>query len=373
MRVLHMADVHLDRPFVELSRADARAQRAEVRETFGRALDIARERNADLITIGGDLWEDENVVADTRLSVARELEGTGMPVAIVAGNHDPLLPGGNYAQTTWPSNVRLFGRKPEELKIGDASIWGVSWTADGLTADFLDTFRVPKDGRCHLLLIHGTAATNPYFAESSKHCPFNPARATAAGFDAVLSGHLHVASWNDGVVYPGSPEPLGWGETGRHCVAIVDTNPAGTPPQVEFVDINRRRYVRLRIDCSGCESSAEVNDAIRAETDNILEPQRVCLKLELIGRVGAATDVQTSAIRAELAGRFDVIRVENELNRAWDLETLARQPTADGRFVTMLMKRLDETDDARERKVIKLALEAGLSAMRGEGPVLNVD
>lgn len=59
-----MADVHLDRPFVGLARADARARRAEVRETFRKALGIARERSVDVITIGGDLWEDENVVAD---------------------------------------------------------------------------------------------------------------------------------------------------------------------------------------------------------------------------------------------------------------------------------------------------------------------
>jgi len=55
MRILHIADVHLDRPFVELARPDARARRAEVRETFRRALTIAQERDADLITIGGDL------------------------------------------------------------------------------------------------------------------------------------------------------------------------------------------------------------------------------------------------------------------------------------------------------------------------------
>lgn len=356
-----------------LTRADARARRAEVRETFRKALGIARERSVDVITIGGDLWEDENVVADTRLSIARELEQIEVPVALVAGNHDPLLPGGNYLQTRWPENVRLFAGNPEELRIGDVSIWGVSWISDGLTANFLDTFRVPDDGRSHLLLIHGTSVTNPLFAQTGKHCPFDPSAASAAGFDAVLCGHIHAASFANGVVYPGSPEPLGWGETGRHCVAIIDTIAAGTSPQVEFVDINQRRYAALAIDCSGCESSAEVGDAIHAQTDAIAEPQRVCLKLELTGRVGTAVDVQTNSVRMELASRFDVIRVVNNLTRAWDLDTLAQQPTADGRFVATLVERLRETDDAREQKVIELALEAGLSAMRGNGPILNVD
>jgi DNA repair exonuclease SbcCD nuclease subunit len=372
MRILHIADVHLDRPFVDLGTAEARARRAEVRDTFRRALELAEERRVDLITIGGDLWEDENVVADTRLSVARELERTGVPVAIVAGNHDPLLPGGNYLQTQWPDNVRIFGGAPEELAIGDVSVWGVSWTTDRLSAEFLNTFQAPEDGRTHLLLVHGTAVTNPHFAEASRHCPFDPRRAAAAGFDAVLCGHIHAASWSDGVIYPGSPEPLNWSEVGRHCVAIIETGGKGAL-NGELLDINQRRYAFLAVDCSRCESSTEVVERVQLATSELVDPQRVCLKLELTGRVGTEAVVDPDDIRSELVGQFDLVRVVNSVTRAWDLDALKEQPTADGRFVAELVGLRDDAVDARERRVIELALEAGLSAMRGNGPILHVD
>jgi DNA repair protein SbcD/Mre11 len=372
MRILHIADVHLDRPFVDLGVADARARRAEVRETFRRALQIGAERNVDLITIGGDLWEDENVVADTRLSVARELKRAGVPVAIVAGNHDPLIPGGNYPQTPWPDNVRVFTSVPEELAVGPVSIWGVSWTSDRLSAHFLDSFHVPDDGRSHLLLIHGTAVTNPHFADTSSHCPFDPARAAAAGFDAVLCGHIHAASWADGVIYPGSPEPLGWSEVARHCVAIVEIADTGTP-DVELVDINQRQYASVVVGCSGCDSSAEILERIQQAINDLPDPQRLCLKLELRGRVGTAAVIDPGQIHGQFAARFDLVRVVNHATRAWDLDALMEQPTADGRFVATLVERRDRADDPRDRKVVELALEAGLSAMRGDGPILHVD
>ena len=66
MRIAHLADVHLDRPFVALPAAAAETRRDELFDAFGRCLTLARERGADLITIGGDLWEEEHVRADTR-------------------------------------------------------------------------------------------------------------------------------------------------------------------------------------------------------------------------------------------------------------------------------------------------------------------
>jgi DNA repair protein SbcD/Mre11 len=372
MRILHIADVHLDRPFVDLGAADARARRAEVRDTFRRALKLGEEREVDLITIGGDLWEDENVIADTRLSVARALERATVPVAIVAGNHDPLLPGGNYMQTPWSDSVCLFTNTLEELAIGDVSIWGLSWTADRLSASFLDSFHVPDDGRSHLLLIHGTAVTNPHFADTSTHCPFDPARTAAAGFDAVLCGHIHAASWADGVIYPGSPEPLGWGEIGRHCVAIVEVSRKGAL-DVELVDINQRRYESVAVDCSGCDSSAEILERVQAAAREFADPRRVCLKLDLTGRAGTAAVVDPDDVQRELAAQFDLVRVVNRTVPAWNLDALMEQPTADGRFVAALVQQRDNAADERERRVIELALEAGLSSMRGDGPILHVD
>lgn len=211
MRLLHFADVHLDRPFAGLSQEVARRRRRGLREAFDRLTAAAREHEVDLVTIGGDLWEDENVVADTRNSVAYQLKQLGVPVLLACGNHDPLLPGGNYHRTSWPSNVHLFAEdEPSEFKANGVSVWGVSWKGASLDPRFLERFRVPDDGRTHLLLIHGTARDATHAIGGEGYCPFEVQQVARAGFALCLAGHLHAATERQNLLYPGSPEPLGW-------------------------------------------------------------------------------------------------------------------------------------------------------------------
>lgn len=79
----------------------------------------------DLVTIGGDLWEEEHVTADTCNWVAAKLAEVRVPVALICGNHDPLVPGGDHARTVWPANVHLFP-SPDltEFPLDEVSVWG---------------------------------------------------------------------------------------------------------------------------------------------------------------------------------------------------------------------------------------------------------
>ena len=126
MRLLHLADVHLDRPFVGLPIDDARARRRELRATFERCLALARERGADLITVGGDLWEHEHVTPDTLRWVRDRLVATGLPVVLVAGNHDPLSPGGPYDRVEFAEQVCVLPAASAlgEHRLGDLSVGG---------------------------------------------------------------------------------------------------------------------------------------------------------------------------------------------------------------------------------------------------------
>ncbi|HEV2998608.1 MAG TPA: metallophosphoesterase, partial [Solirubrobacteraceae bacterium] len=228
IKLLHLADLHLDRPFVGLPAQDARARRRELREALERCLALAVEHRVDAVTIGGDLWEDEHVTPDTSRWVAHRLGDIDVPVVLVAGNHDPLRPGGPYRRVEWPANVRVLPTDPSPThpglqgqEIGPLTVWGISWGAAPLTAQALRDFAAPRDGRVHVLLLHGTAGGAAF--EESAHCPFTAALVRAGGFQLCLAGHLHAAGVREEiVVYPGSPEPLAWSETGRHTVAIVE-------------------------------------------------------------------------------------------------------------------------------------------------------
>jgi DNA repair exonuclease SbcCD nuclease subunit len=370
MRILHFADVHLDRPFTGLPVERARRQRSELFEAFRRCLALAQERKVDLVTIGGDLWEEEHVLADTRRSVAHELGRLGLPVLIVCGNHDPLRPGGSYLRTPWPDNVTIADRgRLREHTYGDVSVWAVSWGASGdLSERMLETVELNGSERTHLLLVHGTAQGAAFCSEA--YFPFAPEAVADAGFALCLAGHVHRATTLDRVVYPGSPEPLGWGENGRHCAAVVECG--GGSATVELVDINRTRYETRTLDCSGCASSAELDERVRAALDDE-DPEPLFVRLRLSGEVSADCTIDVQRVAAKHGIRYGALVVEDATEPLLDVESRAQRKGLDGLFVRKLRERLAIASGDAERRQIELALEAGLRAIEGREVILRVD
>ncbi len=371
-KILHLADLHLDRPFVGLPAQDARARRRELREALERCLALAVEHRVDAVTIGGDLWEDEHVTPDTSRWVAHRLGSVRVPVVLVAGNHDPLRPGGPHRRVEWPHNVRILPAQEglQRHDVGALSVWGMSWGAAPLTAEALRAFAAPRDGRVHVLLLHGTAGGAAF--EESAHCPFTGALVRAAGFQLCLAGHLHAAGVREEiVVYPGSPEPLAWSETGRHTVAIVELAP-GAPPHVELIDVNRRRYAETVVNCDGLASSAEVERALReaiAHAGGGWAPnpsEGLCLRAVLRGRVDPECRIHLGDLAAA-QGELTLLQLRDETQPAFDLDALAAQPTALGAFVRDLRDRIERCDaEESQRRRLELALDLGLRAMHGE-------
>ncbi len=364
MKILHLADVHLDRPFVGLDRESARGRRLELRNALGRCLRAAADEGADMITIGGDLWEDENVSADTRRSVADQLATAGVPVLLVCGNHDPFLAGGNYARTEWPQNVHVFtSETPAEYRLGDVSVWGVSWTGGSLTSEFLRTFRAPDDGRTHLLLLHGTAsaAGGPY--DSSAYCSFDPHDVVTAGFSLCLAGHIHAGSARQGLVYLGSPEPLGWGETGRHRYTIVEVDRGDV--RIRLEEVNERSYAMRVLDCSGATSSAKIQELLDANLAGDPSPEKLYLRVELVGETDPDAEVSTDQLQANHESAYAGFQIVNTTTPAYDLEALAAQHTGRGRFVRRLMEQIEAAASEGDRVTAEHALVLGLRALDG--------
>ena len=108
MRILHTADVHLDRAYsgAGMTSSIAAARRQELREALRRFVDLALELRVDVVTIGGDLYEHERSTLDTGNFLAAQFERLGdIPVLIATGNHDPCVPDSLYRRVDWPANV----------------------------------------------------------------------------------------------------------------------------------------------------------------------------------------------------------------------------------------------------------------------------
>jgi DNA repair exonuclease SbcCD nuclease subunit len=166
------------------------------------------------------------------------------------------------------------------------------------------------------------------------------------------------------VLYPGSPEPLAWDETGQHAAAIIELDD-GAPPQIQLVDVNERRYAEITVDCAGATSSADI-ERVLTQAISTVDGSRegLCLRAALRGRVEPDCRIDTAALCSPERG-LTQLELRDETQPAFDIEMLAAQPTAIGAFVTSLQKQIQESQ-ANQRPRLQLALDLGLRAMHGD-------
>lgn len=93
-RFLHAADIHLDSPLHGLSRYDgvpADEVRGATRAAFDNLVQRAIDEPVDFVVIAGDLFDGDWRDMGTGLYFARamgRLDQAGIPVFVLAGNHD---------------------------------------------------------------------------------------------------------------------------------------------------------------------------------------------------------------------------------------------------------------------------------------------
>jgi exonuclease SbcD len=362
MKILHLADTHLDRVFgAAEDRRDAARRRAGLRDALSRALAAGQAEGVGAIVLAGDVYEHASVTADTVAFLSGELERAAVPVLVTPGNHDPYVAGSAWQLTEWPANVHIFTAdriEPFELADGVVVVWGAAFCGATAPAGVPDGFLAPSDGRTHLLALHA-ALTGERWADEGRHRSVTRAQLEATNVARVLLGHFHDGYDDGRICYPGSPEPLGWGERhGDHGASIVTVSPAGVTAR--HVPIAARRYVERAVSAAGAAGSADVEALVAAAAAR--EPG-ACLRLILEGEVAPGCAIDVDALEERFGGGLEQLVVVDRTRPAYDLRAIAAERSVRGRFVARLL----ESDDPATGE----AVLAGLRALDGHAEVLG--
>jgi DNA repair exonuclease SbcCD nuclease subunit len=376
LRILHLADLHLERPFAQLGCYGevARRRRAGLRDALVRAGDEAMRHGCAVITLGGDVYEAQQAGPDTARFLS-DLFATWRPlrVVIAPGNHDPFMPGSLYARTDWPDNVHIFS-EPElrPLPLGDGVVlWGLAhrepaWMGDPLAGD-----EVGAEGGVHIALFHGAELGSRPDGKSI-HGPFRAADVGRRGFTLALCGHYHRRRIDNAarVVYPGSPEPLTFDEDGERGPVIVEVGARGRV-RVDALATNRWHAVRADCELDGSTTTSAVADRVRATARTALgrlPPDTSTLRMTLRGEVPAevAVDVNAVEVAALDACGAAVVRIRDLTTVAVDVAGAVQERTARGLFARELLGAIAAAGDAGgERAMLEDALRYGLQALDG--------
>ncbi len=350
LKIIHMADMHLDAAFAGLSETGkAAVRRQDLRTTFSNIVSLAQ--NADMLFISGDLFDGRFVSRTTLDFLKREfLKIKHVKVFIAAGNHDCYDENSVYAAFDFGENVHVFGTEPEVVETEKADIYGVSFQTSNEFRELLPRFSVKNPDKINLLVMHGNLAGEGY----------NPVKLSDienSGMDYVALGHIHAASGLQSrgscfYAYPGCPEGRGFDETGEKGILALSVSKGNV--SAEFVPMQQKMYVSAAVDISAAESLED----IAAQLNSVLTEPRNIYRFRLVG--SSSFPIDTDVLKSGLTA-FDV-SVIDETVPAVDIERISEEFTLKGLFAKFAL----EDRDSMEDEAFELALKTGFSIIEKE-------
>jgi DNA repair exonuclease SbcCD nuclease subunit len=255
IRLLHLADAHLDTAFEGRTEALRKRLRASLRAAFERAVDHAVEAPVDVVVIAGDLFDDDRLSFATEAFLVTQcgrLDEAGIPVIYATGNHDPGGPGYRASQIDWPDTfIYVDAPEPEtiELTNPDGSVAAYVTAAGHASTreetNLAATFPPRSDPDTpHIGVLHAHVTSAARVDAHDRYAPCSPDDLAATGYDYWALGHIHQqqpvnedrSAWYSGNLQGRSPR-----ETGEKGALLVEVS-AGQPPTVRPLPLADTRW-----------------------------------------------------------------------------------------------------------------------------------
>ena len=366
MKILHIADLHLDSAFSGFDKDTADQKREALRNCFCKALRVAKERDVSLVLIPGDLFDTPYCTLTTRKKVFEAIEDFARPVVIAPGNHDYYTKNGTYTDRSLPENAFVFtsnelGRFDfDELGV---SVIGYAFTSDRYERSPLDEQPPLSDTNINILCAHGELCTG-----FSRYAAMTHSQIAEKGFTYAALGHVHIAPEpqkldHSLIAYSGFPQGRSFDETGEGGAYIVDIDTETREVMLERITLSELVYKIDRLDVTNASSNEDVIEAIDRHARDKGYSGNIALRIVLEGSVDAAYTVNSGAIEAasELS-YLALLQVRNKTVATLGLEHLERDMTIRGEIYRSLLPMLRSTDPQAREKA-SLALKFALNAL----------
>lgn len=277
-RFLHAADIHLDSPLRGIARYEGMPVddiRMATRHAFDNLVRLAIDEKARFVLLAGDLydgnWKDTNTGMFFVARMAR-LREAGIPVFLVAGNHDAA--NRMTKSLRLPENVSVFSAKQPETKSlpeGDVVIHGQSFLTQSVFENLAVSYPVKKQGCFNIGMLHTSVSG---YEGHEPYAPCTLDDLCLKDYDYWALGHVHSGQelcLHPRVVFPGNIQGRNIRETGPKGCALVTVGDGQEILECKQVPLDVIRWERTEIDLSDATTIDDVQeraaDSIRALMD----------------------------------------------------------------------------------------------------------
>lgn len=352
MKILHMADCHLDSVMEQhLPARIAKARRRELLLTFSTAISAAEREGATLVLIAGDLFDTPTPSSGALRYVLDCISAhESMTFLYIEGNHDL----GALADTPLPENLlRVPAGKSECFSFGDVKVYAAGF---GVSEETIATFACKEEEK-NILMLHGTLTTSR--ADAREEMILRTVL-DLKKIDYLALGHFHThtamrLSRGGLACYAGTPEGRGFDETGKCGVILLDTDTM----KADFLTTAQRTLHNVEVDVTGAVTLPEIEKRVNAAVASI--PECDMVRLSLTGEVEEHYLKQPEQIKLLLDGRFYFVRIKDGI-RLRMLPTVG-DVSLRGEFVRRVLSDPSLSEEDKQR-----VLSYGLRALDGEMP-----
>lgn len=336
MRLLHCADLHLNRAFSGMTDPVKAAEaKAEQMDMFSQIISLAKE--VDVLLIAGDLFDSSYFdMAQCMLMREKFASISHVKVFISPGNHDPYTPDSPYALFDFGPNVHIFKGETEKVDCGEYAVYGNC----GLPIGQVEL----TPNQINLLCIHGDLGGNS---------DYNPLkREELAPFTYCALGHVHSFSGLDqNFAYSGVPLGGGFDETGPKGVIM------GEIGQLAFVPLQGRQYHVLTVTLENQNGYEGIEKAIFDACPN---PGRDCWRIYIKGSIHPDFPFLTKVLQERIQERFYYVKISSDCVPYVSYEQMADEYTLRGLFVREMLHRLHQNP---HDLILQKALEIGVAVL----------
>ncbi|MBR7926983.1 DNA repair exonuclease [Aerococcaceae bacterium zg-ZUI334] len=275
MKILHVADLHLDTPFAGIAKQDATLQQMLIQApflAFERCVSIAINQAVDVMVIVGDLYDaTKQTIAAQHFFYQQmmRLKQAEIQVVLSHGNHDyidlekmsPKYPENVYVFTDETIRAFDFTSKTGET----ARFYGFSYTRRWIKEQKIQDYPVnPYETNFTIGLLHGNVE------EQGNYAPFSVGDLVGKQYDYWALGHVHQAKLLSSVPliqYSGTIQGrhrLEMGDKGAYIIELA----AHQPVSSEFISLAPVVWEQARLESQSNWQVMDLVNEIRQIIDN---------------------------------------------------------------------------------------------------------
>jgi len=312
---------------------------------------LARDRECEFAVVCGDVFESNQIDAQTLTRTAAALGDFPCPVFLLPGNHDPLDAGSIYRSARLRDHPRarvLETSEPVEVRPG-LEVVGVPWhtrrPGRDLVAEACAALAPAAPGTLRVCVAHGNTGVAGEHDDPALIRLADAEQALAAGKIHYLAlGDRHsVTKIHDRIWYSGSPEPTSYRETEPGYVLVVELDEGAC-------DVQRHAVARWRFVERSFSLTGEADLATLAEwIDGLPDKDRTVLKLRLRGALGLADRAALEARLADAGTLFAAVerRTQDLLSAPGEDDFTALDLSGFARDALDVLTRLAQGQDAQ--------------------------